>query len=70
MKYPLGHKWFALNLPMLFRRRLRLVTRAVWANSKWQAVYSFPFLALTIFVWTLGVIWGPDQPGAYQDAPI
>ena len=70
LKYPREHKWFVLNLPMLFRRRMRLVTRAVWANSKWQAIYGFPFYALTIFVWTLGVIWGPDQPGAHQKAPI
>lgn len=69
LKYPVGHKRFALNLPMLFRRRLWLVSRAAWANSKWQAIYGFPFYALTIFVWTLGVIWGPDQPGAHQKAP-
>ena len=70
LRYPAGHKRFMLNLPMLFRRRMRLVTRAAWVNSKWQTIYGFPFLALTVFIWTLGVIWGPDQPGAHQEAPV
>lgn len=70
LKYPVGHKRFARNLPMLFRRRMKLVTRAAWANSKLQTCYSYPFLALTVLVWTMAVVWGDDRRPRSHQAPI
>jgi glycosyltransferase involved in cell wall biosynthesis len=70
LKYPLGHKLFARNLPTLYHRRMRLVTRASWMNSKWRTFYAFPFLALTVLIWTMGVIWGPDRRPASRQFPI
>ena len=60
LAFPVGHRFFALNLPFLFWRRLRLVLRAAWTNSGLQTVYAFPFIVAGVFVWTLAVIWGRD----------
>jgi GT2 family glycosyltransferase len=70
LKYPAGHERFARNLPMLYWRRVKLVTRAAWANSKWQTVYAWPFIALTVLAWALGVIWGPDRRPASKQFPV
>lgn len=68
--FPLGHRLFALNLPLIFWRRMRLVLRAAWANSKWQTCYGFLFIAATVFAWALAVICGPDQPAKTMAAPV
>jgi GT2 family glycosyltransferase len=70
LKYPLGDKRFARNLPTLYSRRMKLVTQAAWANSKFQTCYAYPFLALTVLVWTMGVIWGPEQRPKSKQFPI
>ena len=70
LKYPPGHKRFARNLPMLYIRRMKLVTRAAWAHSKFQTCYAFPFLALTVLVWTMGVIWGPERRPQSKQFPV
>jgi GT2 family glycosyltransferase len=70
LKYPLGHERFARNLPTLYSRRMKLVTRAAWANSKFQTCYAYPFLALTVLVWTMGVIWGPDRRPPNRQFPV
>ncbi len=60
LKYPVGDPRFARNFGYIYRRRLRLVGRAAWRNSKWQAIVGFPFYALTILSWALAVIWGRE----------
>jgi GT2 family glycosyltransferase len=68
--FPVGHRLFALNLPLIFWRRTRLVLRAAWANSKWQACYGFPFLAATVLAWAIAVAVGADQPTKSDPGPI
>lgn len=68
--FPVGHRLFWLNQPKLFWRRMRLVTRRAWRDLRWGMVWMFPFLALTILVWTLGVVWGEDQPHVTKAAPV
>lgn len=69
LKYPVGDKRFWRNLPMLYRRRMRLVSRAAFANDKRQARYCYPFLAATVLAWTLAVIWG-EEPKHEEHSPI
>ena len=69
LKYPVGHKRFARNLPVLFFHRMRLVTRAAWANSKFQTCYGYPFLVLTVLVWAIAVVWGEDRRPQSHNAP-
>ena len=68
--FAVGHRLFAFNLPLIFWRRMRLVLRAAWANSKWQTCYGFVFLAATVFAWALAVICGPEQPAKTSAAPV
>ena len=57
-------------LPKLFLMRLNEPLRCGWRVSKWRAILSFPFLALTILVWTIAVIVGKGQPEADRFAPV
>jgi len=57
-------------LPLLFLMRLNMPLRCGWRVSKWRALLSFPFLALTVLVWTIAVIVGKGQPDADRFAPV
>lgn len=70
LKYPPGSPRFARNIPGLFTRRMRIVLRAAWRESPWMACYALPFLAITIFAWTLGVAFGDGRPGQHVAAPV
>ncbi len=59
-----------LYLPGLFRARLNGPLRCAWRVSRKRAILSFPFLALTILVWTVAVIVGKGQPEADRYAPV
>jgi len=69
LRYPVGDRRFWRNAPMLFRRRMKLVSRAAWANSRWRTIYGYPFLAVTILAWTLAVVWG-REPRPEERSPI
>jgi glycosyltransferase involved in cell wall biosynthesis len=69
LRYPPADRRFWRNAPMLFGRRMKLVSRAAWANSRWQAIYGYPFLAATVLAWTLAVIWG-REPRPEERSPI
>lgn len=69
LKYPVGDARFARNLGYIFRRRVRLVRRIAWANTRWQAVVAYPFYVATIFVWALAVIWA-REPSPENMRPI
>jgi len=61
-------RWF--YLPKLFLARLKDPLRCGVRVSKPRAILSFPFLALTILVWTIAVIVGKGQPEADRFAPV
>jgi len=62
LRFPPGSKWFWLNLPSVFRRRMRLVTRSAWRTSRWATLSSYPFVACTVFSWSLATVLGGGQP--------
>ena len=70
LRYPVGARLFAFNLPGLYRRRMRLVVRSAWRVSPWQTCYCFPFLAITVMAWALGVIFGEGRPGQHVVTPV
>jgi GT2 family glycosyltransferase len=69
LRYPVGDKRFWRNAPMLFGRRMKLVSRAAWANSRRDTIFGYPFLAATVLAWTLAVIWG-REPRPEERSPI
>jgi len=68
--FPVGHPCFCLNIPVMFLRRLRLVWRSPPPASRCSSWCCLPFIAIAILIWTLGVVWGPDQPADSQPAPV
>jgi GT2 family glycosyltransferase len=68
--FPVGHPCFCLNIPAIFLRRLRLVLRVAPPTSRWFAWCCLPLVAAGILVWTLGVVWGPDQPSDSKATPV
>lgn len=58
LRVPVGSRAFALNLPFIFARRLRLVMRSAWRVSPRRALAAAPFIAATVFAWALGVALG------------
>lgn len=70
LRHPPGSPNFWLNLPRIYVRRMRLVMRAAWRLSRRDTVVSAPFIAMTVFAWSLGVILGRGQPSTAQAAPI
>ena len=62
LKIPLDSKWFWLNLPAVFFRRMRLVLRSARRISVWRTLISLPFIAWTVFSWSLAAVLGGGQP--------
>lgn len=62
LKVPVQSKWFWLNLPFIYARRMRLVTRSAWRNSRKAAIWALPFIACTVFAWSLAAVVGKGQP--------
>jgi len=57
-------RWFWLNLPSIYLRRMRLVLRSAWKISKRRTLLSLPFTAATVLWWSLAVVLGKGQPGS------
>lgn len=53
---------FWINLPLIYLNRMRLMLPQCWRHSKVQTIYSFPFLALTVFAWAAAASFGRGQP--------
>ena len=70
LRFPVGSKAFALNLPWLYARRIRLVLKSAWRTSRWQTCYCLPFLAITVLAWALGVVFGEGRPGQHVVTPV
>lgn len=60
LRFPVGSPWFALNLPFIFARRMRLVMRAARRPS-WLVT---AFTAATVFAWALAVVVGDGRSKA------
>ncbi len=54
--------WFWLRLPTVFLRRMRLVLRSAWKESRRRTLLTLPFTAATVFAWSLAVVLGRGQP--------
>jgi glycosyltransferase involved in cell wall biosynthesis len=61
-RIPPHSKWFWINLPGIFLRRMRLVLRAARKVSPMWTLLSLPFISITIFSWALASVVGRDQP--------
>lgn len=70
LRFPLGSRLFALNVPGLYARRMRMVLRSAWHVSRWQTCYAFPFTAATVLAWVLAVAFGRGAPRPEQAAPV
>ena len=70
LRYPVDSRRFALNVPGLFARRMRLVLAAAWNVSPGLTCFCLPFLATTVLAWTLGVAFGDGRPGQHVAAPV
>ena len=55
-------KWFYLNLPGLYWRRMRRVIRATKKEVGWQTLWLLPFLGATVLSWSIAAIFGRGQP--------
>jgi GT2 family glycosyltransferase len=58
LRFPIGSRLFAFNLPFIFARRMRLVMRAARRVSERQALLVSPLIAATVFAWALAVVIG------------
>ncbi len=68
--FPVGHSCFFLNFPAIFYRRLRLVLRSSPPVSRCFSWCCLPLVVAGILVWTLGVVWGTDQPSDSRATPV
>ena len=59
--------WFWLNLPFIYLRRMRLVLRSALRESTWRTLLVLPFIAATVFSWSVAAVLGGGQPR--QDQP-
>lgn len=59
---PPDSKWYWLNLPAIFLRRMRLVIRSARRVSIGWTLVSLPFIAITVFSWSLASVVGREQP--------
>lgn len=66
LRFPLRSRWFFLNLPFFFVRRMRLVMRAAWRVSPRRALLTFPLIAATVFACALAVAAGKLDPAQRQ----
>ncbi len=62
LKTSVNSNWFWLNLPFIFGRRMKLVTRSAWRTSKGATIWAFPFVACTVLAWSLATVTGKGQP--------
>lgn len=62
LRIPLDSRWFCLNLPFVFLRRMRLVLGSARRVSVGRTLVSLPFIALTVFSWSLAAVLGGGQP--------
>lgn len=58
LRYSVHSSLFAVNLPFVFARRMRLVMASARQVSEQRARLAWPFVAATIFAWALGVVVG------------
>jgi len=63
-RIPPESKWFWLNLPVIFFRRMRLVIRSARRASLGWTLATLPFIAVTVFSWSLASVVGRGQPSA------
>jgi glycosyltransferase involved in cell wall biosynthesis len=64
--FSVDSRWFWLNLPFIFLRRLRLVLRSASSVSTWRTLLVLPFIAATVFSWALATVLGGGQPPSDQ----
>lgn len=69
LPFPLGSRLFALNLPVIFWRRMRLVMRAARRVGPRAALLAAPFTAATVFAWALAVVVGDGQAVRRRNEP-
>ena len=63
-RIPPESKWFWLNFPNIFLRRMKLVLRSARRVSIQWTLASLPFIAITVFSWSLASVVGREQPSA------
>lgn len=63
-RIPPESKWFWLNLPQIFVRRMKLVLRSARRVSIQWTLVSLPFIAITVFSWSLASVVEREQPSA------
>lgn len=61
-RIPPDSRWYWLNLPAIFLRRMRLVVRSSSRVSIGWTLISLPFIAATVFSWSLASVVGHEQP--------
>ncbi|MEC9375131.1 MAG: glycosyltransferase [Pseudomonadota bacterium] len=61
-------RWFFFPALVWFRSKQSF--RAGWQVSRWRALFSFPFLLITLSVWAVAVIVGKGQPKDDKFAPL
>ncbi len=63
-RIPPESRWFWVNLPRIFLKRMGLVLRSSCRVSPGWTMVSLPFIALTVFSWSLASVVGREQPSA------
>ena len=61
-RIPPESRWFWINLPVIYLRRMRLVLRSARRVSMRRTLVSLPFIAITVFSWSLASAVGREQP--------
>ncbi len=69
LRLPLGSRLFALNLPFIFGRRMRLVMRAARRVAPRSALLIAPLIAATVLAWALAVVVGERQVARRRSEP-
>lgn len=62
--------WFWINLPRIYFRRMRLVLRSARRVSLGWTLASLPFIAVTVFSWSLASVVGREQPSAETQTAV
>ncbi len=57
-------RWFWINLPRLFLRRLFFVSIEAFRDCWWRTMICYPFLVATLAAWALAVAFGGRSRGA------
>jgi glycosyltransferase involved in cell wall biosynthesis len=61
---PPESRWFWLNLPLIYLQRMKLVLRSARRVSMQWTLVSLPFIAITVFSWSLASVVRREQPSA------